>query len=275
MLAPRILLGAGTALFLSLSLVSVPAASAGDVEPTGGYYPDGKGVDPEPDPVPLAGPWIAIQAEKAEQADRVWKRKASSYNLGARQRPQTTSYYCGPAMVAQVLAHKSMPSSQSGLADQLNTTVSGGTAWYGVMADVTPPDGRTNRPVPDVLNYWFRNLGFKYLPVDHATPSSSGSSIVSTFKRYVVADIYGSRTAVAANALEPRNGTGPRLVGHPRYITIYHWYSIYAYSNDGDTMRLEDPASSPAVTWGNNVPKTSEKSAYHLAVINGERGYVW
>src|SRR5947208_3572245 len=77
-----------------------------------------------------------------------WSYGTSAY-LPANQQAQTTSYYCGPAAVAEALGERAVSVTQSRAAYLLNTTTDG-TAWYGVHARV-PNSGL--RPVVDVLNY--------------------------------------------------------------------------------------------------------------------------
>ncbi|XVX21997.1 C39 family peptidase [Actinomycetota bacterium] len=189
---------------------------------------------------------------------------------------QSKGYWCGPAAVQEALLHLrdsrglnvSVP-TQSALANDMKTDTSG-TAWSGIYVAVSVPGGATGRPVPDVLNHYLANYSTRYYPVEVASATSTN---VDNFKTRVMADI-SSKSPLIGDAWETTNSTY-HLVGHPEDRTIFHWYTMMAYSSYGGYVRYEDSAHSPYVSWGSGVPEYSTLGAVRHTTIMSGRGYVW
>lgn len=178
---------------------------------------------------------------------------------------QSKSYWCGPAAVAVALRSSGYTSpNQTTLANQLKTTTDG-TAWSGVYVNTSPSTGR---PVKDVLN---NRIGFNhYVTVDLAYSPPNASKRL--YKQRLTGSI-NSGWAMVGAAWEVPNG--PRLIGHPPNIQIWHYVTMRGYSSSGSVTRYADPAHGSTVSWAGNVPKYPDISSNLLTTIFGGRGYVW
>lgn len=189
----------------------------------------------------------------------------TSKYLVKNQQAQTTSYYCGPAAVAEALGALGTSISQSSAANLLKTTTDG-TAWSGVNAKVTSPTGY---PVPDVMNYKWGKLW--YVPV--AVPDPARSSDVTTYIERLQFDI-NDGAPLLGDAVEVAGG--PHLVGHPTNKNIFHWFEIRGYSSSGSNTAYEDSVhGASSISWSASVPAYSELSSSTIVHIVGGRGYVW
>ncbi len=185
--------------------------------------------------------------------------------LSADQNPQKTSWWCGPASVNEALGQMGVWLTQAQLAEELGTTTAG-TGWSGGPT-------RTGFPVPDVMNaHQTRNY---YIP--NAVSYSPSSAEVNSYKAYLVYDISSVRAPLIGDAYEVPGGTY-HLAGHPQYASIYHWFDIRGYTNDGAYTMYEDSVSgvSPSIIpWAPNVPAYTTMSSTAIVTILGGRGYVW
>ena len=187
----------------------------------------------------------------------------SSAHLVANQKPQSTSYYCGPAAVHEALDALGIWLSQSAAAAALHTTTDG-TAWSG---GGTSPSGY---PIPDVLNaYQSRNF---YVPQPVSSPTSSA---IKTYENDLETDIYAWGAPLIGDAWETRS-SDYHLVGHPTDRTIFHWFEIRGYQDSGGSTMYEDSVhNANSVSWHAGVPAYSTLPSRWIVSIVSGRGYVW
>ena len=188
-------------------------------------------IDPH---VALSSRDAAALVQRQNAAHQFWTQFAaaassSSANLIANQFAQIYSYYCGPASVSEALGARNIPVDQNSMASRLRTTT-GGTAWSGVNANVPSPTGY---PVRDVLNFKVGTTGYDPVEVPY-TPSSGD---VSTYEADLVTDVYNFKYPVVGDAWEVPGG--PRLVGHPATLEIFHWFEIRGFQSSGATTNYE------------------------------------
>ena len=186
-----------------------------------------------------------------------------SAHVAANQTPQSKNYFCGPAVVHEVLDALGVSMTQTAAAAALRTT-STGTAWSGAA---TKPSGY---PVPDVLNgNQSRNY---YVPQPVASPTSG---VISAYERDLVTDIAGAGAPLVGDAWET-SASDHHLVGHPTDRTIFHWFEIRGYDDSGATTLYEDSVhGATSVSWYAGVPAYSSLPSSWIMSIVGERGYVW
>jgi Peptidase_C39 like family len=188
----------------------------------------------------------------------------TSASLLANQQPQQTSYWCGPAAVAEALGQMGVSISQSTAAKKLGTTTDG-TAWSGGATS-------TGHPVPDVLNlYQSRNY---YIP--WSVPTTPSSTDIANYKTFLVSNIVNPPAVpLVGNAYETRS-SHYHLNGHPGDRTIFHWFDIRGYtSNGGSTMYEDSVHNATTVSWYQSVPAYSTQPSNEIVTITGGRGYVW
>lgn len=188
----------------------------------------------------------------------------ASAALAADQNPQKTSYWCGPASVNEALGQMGKWFTQAQLASELGTTPAG-TAWSGGPT-------RTGFPVPDVMNaHQSRNY---YIP--NPVPSSPSSTDVSNYKANLVSNISAVGAPLIGDAWEVPGGQY-HLAGHPINSTIFHWFDIRGYTNNGASTMYEDSVhgADNVIAWAGNVPAYSTMSSTAIVTIVGGRGYVW
>ena len=224
----------------------------------------------------------AAAVEAAQPAALAAAGVPSQVALGYAQQPQQTSYYCGPAAVAQALALLGIYRSQAEVADRLQTDAAGyQTSWSGTFTWYYAPDvGSTNRPVADVMGSYMYGWGRtgRYYSADVPEDVSSGD--VEAFKQRLVADA-STGYPLIGDAWEVQGAGNLRLPGHPAVFPntsydVFHWYTIHGYEDYGTTTYITDPAAgSPYVSWSSTIPRYSKIDSETLTVINGGRGYVW
>jgi hypothetical protein len=185
-------------------------------------------------------------------------------HLAANQTPQSKNYFCGPAVVHEVLDVLGVSLSQGAAAAELRTTTDG-TAWSGAA---TRPSGY---PIPDVLNA-NQTQNF-YVPQPVAAPATSKA--VSTYENDLVTDIAGLHVPLIGDAWETST-SDHHLVGHPGDRTIFHWFEIRGYDTSGATTLYEDSVHGAAsVGWSAAVPAYSSlPSSWIISIVSG-RGYIW
>ncbi|HUZ51073.1 MAG TPA: hypothetical protein VMU94_00895 [Streptosporangiaceae bacterium] len=215
----------------------------------------------------LAAPRLSaamLLAGKIRQAQaRAYLRNAhpaEARDLAGTQRAQIRDYFCGPAMVTEMLAQLNVVLHQQAAARDLGTNQSG-TDWSNAHG----------YPVPRVLNsHQARN---KYVAV--ALPWSPTAAQIGVFKMDLVRDISrGSGVPLAGNGYEVPGG--PHLVGHPPGQTIMHWFDIRGYSHSGAVTDYEDSVhGASSIGWSAAVPAYSSVSTVTMVYILGARGYVW
>ncbi|WP_157740047.1 cysteine peptidase family C39 domain-containing protein [Micromonospora narathiwatensis] len=237
-------------------------------------------LDTEPTPPPLSGKAAADLAAKDRAARASWnemQQKRDGGTMGTLcipelcgvpangsvsnvlQYPQERGYWCGPSALRTALRVRiASPATQTTLASKLGTTTDG-TAWY---------DG--TYPMENALDSYLGAYGANY-----ASVALSGSPSTTDKSNYKIRIYNNTKNnwATVGDAYEVTGG--PHLVGHPN-SNIFHWFTIYGYSNYGDGTNYADPASgSSSVSWGSQVPKYSNMSSDTIVVIMGGRGYVW
>lgn len=202
--------------------------------------------------------------------------------LGYAQQPQQTSYYCGPAAVAQALALVGINRSQNEVADRLRTNASGyQTSWSGTFTYYYAPDvGSTSRPVADVMGSYMYGYGRNARYYSTEVPESPSATDLANFQTRLVNDASAGYPLIG-DAWEVQGAGNLRLPGHPAVFPntsydVFHWYTMHGYENYGATTYITDPAAgSPYVSWSSTIPRYSKIDSDTLTVINGGRGYVW
>ena len=183
---------------------------------------------------------------------------AAARNLAGTQRNQHRNYYCGPAMVTEMLAQMKVTLHQEAAARALGTNHSG-TDW----------SNSRGYPVPRVLNA--RQHRHSYVAV--ALPWSPTRKQMAVFRTDLISDI-SHGAPLAGNAYEVPGG--PHLVGHPEGQTILHWFDIRGYSGSGAFTNYEDSVhGASSIGWSAGVPAYSTLPTATVAVILGARGYIW
>lgn len=270
----------GTALAVTaLALAAAPAGTAGatpahrpavQAADRAARYKASHDTDPHQPLPPAARAGRRHRTEAAlRQATAQRAEAATSRTLTGTQRPQQTSYWCGPAAVSGALAVRGVAVSQRTAASLLRTT-SDGTDWSGTNAKV-PKAYRTGYPVADVLTYKLRGQGAHYYPVwlDY-NPTATQKA---RYRTRLVADIDRGWDLVG-NAWEVPGG--PHLVGHPGNQEIFHYFTIRGYTRSGTDTRYQDSVhGASSISWSSGVPAYSTMSSNTIAVIVGGRGYVW
>lgn len=180
------------------------------------------------------------------------------------QVPQSKYYYCGPSAAYSMLgalgywrSNDGEVLSQANLATQkyLETETYTGTPWT-----------TAGRPMPESLNYWMTSNYYAgwYNAVDGDY----------NYKENMTTGI-GLGWAVALNTVEYPGTSNYHFQGHPTDRYIYHWGSVYGYTNYGNSNRYADPAAgSSTVNW----PGTQAYYSYSITQITTmirDRGYVW
>lgn len=188
---------------------------------------------------------------------------STSDSLTPDQNPQKKNYYCGPASVNEALGQMGHWFTQAFLArsSELNTEATQQTSW-----------GAANSgPVPIVMDKHQSKVNYVGQPV---SPSPSSAEI-EYYKLGLVIDISLLGAPLIGDAYEVPYG--PRLNGHPVDKTIFHWFDIYGYTNNGAYTKYEDSVySAPTVSWNQSVTSPySTISSSKIAHIVGGRGYVW
>lgn len=223
-----------------------------------------------------AGRHIAGRSARIERAASSGKRAYATCGTSTcayatvdkiTQTVQSTSYNCGPATLVSLLRAKGISLSQgdknqaAGTAAAKLGTTSSGTAWY---------DG-VRYPMASALNSYTKAYGFTYVP--QALPYTPTAADKASYKSRLVSNIdkgYG----IAGNAYEVPYG--PHLEGHPKAMTIHHWFAIRGYDTNGALTKYADSASgAPTISWGAAVPKYWSMDSATIVTIMGERGYVW
>lgn len=185
---------------------------------------------------------------------------SAARDLQRTQQAQVRNYYCGPAMVSEMLAQLGRRLSQANAARELHTTPSG-TNW----------SDDSGYPVPNVLN---KNQNKNdYVAV--ALPWAPTREQIRTFETDLVADInHHGGVPLAGNAYEVAGG--PHLVGNPVNETIFHWFDIRGYRDFGAVTDYEDSVhGAPSIGWAAGVPAYSSMASTEIVSILGARGYDW
>jgi hypothetical protein len=181
-------------------------------------------------------------------------------DLKPTQQAQITDYFCGPAMVSEMLAAMGRHVSQRKAASELGTTP-GGTDWS---------DSR-GYPVPNVLN---RNQKLnEYVVV--GLPWVPTASQIKVYQTDLVTDLnHNGGVPLAGDAYEVPGG--PHLVGHPVNQTIYHWFDIRGYRKSGAITDYQDSVhGASSIGWAAAVPAYSSLPSATIVNIVGARGYAW
>jgi hypothetical protein len=181
-------------------------------------------------------------------------------DLAATQQPQARGYFCGPAMVSEMLAQLGVKIGQFAVARELDTTANG-TNW----------SDSSGYPVPRVLNE--NQMRSRYVAV--ALPWTPTARQIATYETDLVVDInHKGGVPLAGNAYEVAGG--PHLVGNPVDQTIMHWIDIRGYQNYGAITDYEDSVhGATSIGWSLTVPAYSAIASSTMADILGARGYDW
>jgi len=181
-------------------------------------------------------------------------------DLRATQQPQINGYFCGPATVSEMLAQMGHGLTQQRAAGELGTNVAG-TGWSDLSGN----------PVPRVLNqHQHRN---NYVAV--ALPWAPTGSQVRAYERNLVTDINRRGGVPLAGDADEVPG-GPHLVGHPVNQTIFHWFDIRGYQQNGALTDYEDSVhNASSIGWSATVPAYSTLPSATIVDIIGARGYDW
>jgi hypothetical protein len=153
--------------------------------------------------------------------------------------------------------------SQAAAATALHTSRDG-TAWS--VGGTSP----TGYPIPDVLNA--RQNRISYVPQPVSAPTAAA---IKTYEADLETDIYGWGAPLIGDAWET-SGSDYHLVGHPRDRTIFHWFEIRGYEDNGDSTMYEDSVhNASSVSWHAGVPAYSTLPSSWIVSIVAGRGYVW
>jgi len=180
--------------------------------------------------------------------------------LETSQRAQILGYFCGPAMVSEMLAQMGRRLSQRRAASELGTTPAG-TDW----------SNASGYPVPSVLNRnQHRNV---YVAV--GLPWTPTRAQTRTYEGDLITDInHNGGVPLAGDAYEVAGG--PHLAGHPPDSTVFHWFDIRGYQDSGAVTDYEDSVhGASSIGWSDAVPAYSSMSSSIIVEILGARGYAW
>ncbi|HVB43214.1 MAG TPA: hypothetical protein VNF47_10975 [Streptosporangiaceae bacterium] len=211
---------------------------------------------------PLSAAMRRADAVRQAQA-RAYLRRVSppaARDLAATQRAQSRDYFCGPAVLSEMLAQLKVVLPQRAAARDLRTSRSG-TDW----------SNSRGYPVPRVLNAHQK----RHIYVVVGLPWTPTRAQIRRYERDLVTDISRGRGApIAGNGYEVPGG--PHLVGHPPGQVIMHWFDIRGYSRSGAVTDYEDSVHGAAsIGWSGSVPAYSSLSSAVVVYILGARGYVW
>jgi hypothetical protein len=150
--------------------------------------------------------------------------------------------------------------TQAQLAQELGTTTDG-TGW----------GAGNSGPIPIVMDRHQSRVNYVGQPIS-ASPMSSE---IDLYKVSLLTNIGLVRAPLIGDAYEIPYG--PRLNGHPVTKTIFHWFDIYGYTNNGAYTMYEDSVyNASAVGWHDLVtsPNGTIASSKIVQIVGG-RGYVW
>lgn len=207
--------------------------------------------------------WAMRRANEVKQAQaRRYLRRVkppAARRLARTQQAQMRNYYCGPAMVSEMLAQLGVTLSQPAAARELGTR--SGTDWSNAHG----------YPVPRVLDAHQRKT--RYVAV--GLPWTPTRAQIATYIADLVTDISrGSGVPIGGDAYEIPGG--PHLVGHPPGQEIMHWFDIRGYGRSGALTYYEDSVhGAPSIAWSAGVPAYSSLPSGTVVYILGARGYVW
>jgi Peptidase_C39 like family len=216
--------------------------------------------------LPKAG--VASPLSKAAATATATASTASTLTLALSQKAQKKTYYCGPAVVAEMLDFMNIATGPNGesmtqanlagscKAGYLCTDHLGETPWY--YASSYP------HPMRTTLNTW---KGVSWYEVEND---------MSHWVDDLRADI-GWGWPIASNVNE-WNGSGYHLVGHPTNATIGHWVAVHGYKDSGDTTYYADSVHGTTFwSWSDDVPAHSYISSarFEWLMSNNSKGFVW
>lgn len=207
-----------------------------------------------------------------EAPDGSTSTTATSFDLPGTQKPQTTTYYCGPASAQSiVLAWHNVNATVYPTASSFDgatlTQAHLATSRY-TNADAGSTDW-VDHDMQRALNNWIFNGGVTYVQY---TPTSA-----ATLEDHVTTDM--SVSMEIASDMSEAAGNG-HYNYHPGNLTIYHWTTIRGYASSGATLHFQDPAANTTVlssAWANVQPYFSQSSSitYGFMTRNATRGIVW
>ena len=180
---------------------------------------------------------------------------ASNILFNVVQRPQQTSYYCGPAAAQSVLqwspgTGETNLTVQNLLASELSTVNPGGTGWYQIDGSTLSDyrmrvvlNARKPTGAPSYYPYTFGSLG-------------SRPALTQDGGRWAILYTVGDNSrAIAADGISTATGNA-HLPGYP-VSSIAHWIVVKGYTNyansSGDTICIADPAKSPYVSFSPSI----------------------
>lgn len=192
----------------------------------------------------------------------------AEWGVMANQHSQQQKNWCGPATLQEALEQCAyfITQRQAAIESGASLDPNGqGTPWYVSSA--------VGYPVPNVMNaHQKRNY---YVPI--AVSLAPSSAEIAAYRSRLVANIWDTYSPLIGDAWETRY-SAYHLNGHPRDRTIFHWFDIFGYTNNGAYTRYEDsvhgcPVS--MISWAASVPAFSRQASNQIVTICGGRGYVW
>lgn len=227
-----------------------------------------RALDPEERPVATAEERARIakkdaaaeQHFRATTAESDFSVQAESGWLPITHQTQQTGYWCGPAVVSMILNGHNRGIGQDQAARELETTAADGTVWSKFRF------GSRFYPVRDVLN---RHLNSTWYEAK-ALPDWPGWIEHDRFMYDVKFNIdRGYYLAGDAYEATPEY----RLNNHPTDRTIWHWFAIYSYYHNANTITYADSAAYQSGGFERVTPYNAIDSL-KATIIMGGRGYV-
>ncbi len=192
------------------------------------------------------------------------ERKSKKY-LSIWQVDQSTNYYCGYAAIKSLLDYEGVSKTQDEIAGEVYST-NNSCPWY--LANGNSYD---QFPVPKYLS---DQIDFFYVPYPYGAAGTTNIT-TSQVKSRVVATIDNEHGLMACGKSK---GSIPNhesiLPGYPAY-NVGHWIVIRGYNNNGNTVRIADPAKSDAVSFSDNIDAYYSISTSKLRAFIQPRGLVW
>jgi hypothetical protein len=210
-------------------------------------------MDPDP-PSPLTSDQQQALDEKRQAAEALLSKTASTATAGGR------------AATAKVASAVTASSTSDSLTMNQNPPK---TSYWCGPASVNEALGQM--PIPIVMDRHQSRVNYVGQPIS-ASPMSSE---IDLYKVSLLTNIGLVRAPLIGDAYEIPYG--PRLNGHPVTKTIFHWFDIYGYTNNGAYTMYEDSVyNASAVGWHDLVtsPNGTIASSKIVQIVGG-RGYVW
>jgi hypothetical protein len=202
-------------------------------------------------PTPVAADAAAPATPDQGEPDQGAPAPPSKVVLNIVWQGQQTGYWCGPGATRIALSAKMSASnlpSQTQLASYMGTTTNG-TDHIGL--------------VRDALNHYLKASWYKTHTITDPPTTAQRTQLKKDLLKNIDAGY-----AMVGNVI-----SGWRPPGYPAG-TIYHYIAIVGYDENGDKVKIADPAGAGAAgsKWA-NVPKTYWISTWNLGTWIGGKGY--